>query len=80
MTKHEQDDLFKPTPKYTEHDLRRMWRDFQDKWQRRGYDSEDAEQVAESFIRGITGRATYHRIPKERRFLKDDSSLYPGLI
>lgn len=78
MTK--QDYLFKPTKEYTTRDLKSMWEDFQEDWKRRGYSSEQAERAAESFIRGVTGRGTYHRIPKEARFLKDDFGLYPGLL
>ena len=73
-------DLFKPTPEYTEEDLRSMWEDFQEDWQRRGYSSAQAQRAAESFIRGMTGRTTYHLIPKDQRLLKHDLSLYPGLI
>lgn len=71
-------DLFKPTAEYTEKDLRDMWKDFKEGWEHRGYSSEDAERSAESFIRGMTGRTTYHLIPKEERFLKDDFGFYPG--
>jgi hypothetical protein len=70
-------DLFKPTSEYTEQDLREMWDIFISRQKRRGRSDEEAEEAAECFIRGFTGRTTYRQIPEERRFLKDGPGIYP---
>jgi hypothetical protein len=68
-------DLFQPTSEYTEQDLRDMYERFIRRKKDRGRSDEEAEFAAECFIRGFTGRTTYHLIPKEERFLKDDIGL-----
>jgi hypothetical protein len=69
-------DLFKPTSEYTEQDLREMWDIFISRQKHRGRSDEEAKFAAECFIRGFTGRTTYHLIPKKERFLKDHVGIF----